>query len=74
MCAAAAAGAWVQRRAALRAPSQRSNRLERPVRFTYEPPMIAETFDALDVLGSAEGFEVYTVGCGSTLCAISIAR
>jgi len=40
----------------------------------YEPPAILETFGALEVMGSAEGFEVYTVGNGSVVLSISVAE
>jgi hypothetical protein len=40
----------------------------------YETPAVLETFSALEVLGAAEGFEVYTVGNGSTVATISVAR
>jgi hypothetical protein len=39
----------------------------------YEAPAILETFSALDVMGAAEGFEVYAVGNGSTVAIISVA-
>jgi hypothetical protein len=39
----------------------------------YEVPAILETFSALDVMGAAEGFEVYAVGNGSTVPVISVA-
>jgi hypothetical protein len=40
----------------------------------YEAPAVLETFSALEVMGAAEGFEVYTVGNGSGLPTISVAR
>jgi len=40
----------------------------------YEPPAILETFGALEVMGSAEGFEVYAIGNGSQLLLISVAE
>jgi hypothetical protein len=39
----------------------------------YEAPAILETFSALDVMGAAEGFEVYAIGNGSTVAIISVA-
>jgi hypothetical protein len=48
--------------------------LEQVATYAYETPAIVETFEALEILGSAEGFEVYTIGCGSSCAAISIAR
>lgn len=39
----------------------------------YEAPAIIETFSALEVMGAAEGFEVYTIGNGSTVAVISVA-
>jgi hypothetical protein len=41
---------------------------------TYEAPAILESFDALEVMGSSEGLEVYGVGCGSALCVIGIVK
>jgi hypothetical protein len=37
----------------------------------YEAPAILASFDALEVMGSSEGLEVYTIGCGSTCPVIS---
>jgi hypothetical protein len=34
-------------------------------RFTYETPEIVDTFEALEVMGAAEG----SVGCGSQITA-----
>ena len=48
--------------------------MERPLIRAYEAPAIVETFDALDVLGAAEGFEVYGIGNGSQVALISISR
>jgi hypothetical protein len=39
----------------------------------YEAPAVLETFSALEVMGSAEGFEVYAIGNGSTVANISVA-
>jgi hypothetical protein len=39
---------------------------------SYEAPAILETFDALEVMGSSEGLEVYSIGCGSVQCVISV--
>jgi hypothetical protein len=47
--------------------------LDRPLSFTYEIPAIVETFDALEVMGSADGLETI-VGCGSNCSIISVAR
>jgi len=41
--------------------------LESTTAFAYESPEIVETFSALEIMGSAEGFEVYLIGNGSTL-------
>jgi hypothetical protein len=41
---------------------------------SYESPAVLETFSALEVLGAVEGFEVYTVGNGSNVPTISVAR
>lgn len=38
----------------------------------YEAPAIVDTFSALEVMGSAEGFEVYAVGNGSQVAMISV--
>ena len=46
---------------------------QHPSAGAYEAPVILETFSALDVMGAAEGFEVYTVGNGSTVGVISVA-
>jgi hypothetical protein len=48
--------------------------LEKTISYAYEPPAILETFDSLEVLGFAEGFEVYTVGNGSQVSVISLVR
>jgi hypothetical protein len=40
----------------------------------YEAPAVLETFSALEVMGAAEGFEVYVVGNGSGMATISVAR
>ena len=40
----------------------------------YEAPAILESFDAMDIMGSAEGFEVYSIGNGSQTTVISVAR
>jgi hypothetical protein len=37
-------------------------------------PRVVETFEALEVMGPAEGFEVYTIINWSRLAAISVAR
>lgn len=47
--------------------------MDTTVTFAYQAPEIVETFDALDVLGSAEGLEVLNVGNGSTTLIISVA-
>jgi hypothetical protein len=39
----------------------------------YEAPAVLETFSALEVMGAAEGFEVYTIGNGSQVATISVA-
>lgn len=44
-----------------------------PIRSVYDQPRVLETFDALDVMGAAEGLEVYVVGDGSKSVPISIA-
>jgi hypothetical protein len=36
--------------------------------------VIVESFDALEIMGSAEGFEVYSIGQGSQVSVISVAR
>jgi hypothetical protein len=46
---------------------------QHPSAGAYEAPVILETFSALDVMGAAEGFEVYTIGNGSTVATISVA-
>ena len=46
---------------------------QHPSNGAYEAPVILETFSALDVMGAAEGFEVYTIGNGSTVATISVA-
>lgn len=44
------------------------------MRVTYQVPVIVDSFDALDVFGTAEGTEVLVmVGNGSQLPTISIA-
>jgi hypothetical protein len=48
--------------------------LEKSVSYAYEPPAILESFDALEILGFAEGFEVYSIGNGSQVASISLAR
>jgi hypothetical protein len=45
------------------------NALDRTFGFTYEIPQIVETYDALDVMGLAEG---QTVGNGSNVAPISV--
>jgi hypothetical protein len=40
----------------------------------YEAPAVLETFSALEVMGAAEGFEVYAIGNGSGIATISVAR
>jgi hypothetical protein len=47
--------------------------VDHPPTGAYEAPAILETFSALDVMGAAEGFEVYTIGNGSTVATISVA-
>jgi hypothetical protein len=47
--------------------------VEHPIAGAYEAPAILETFSALDVMGAAEGFEVYVIGNGSTVAIISVA-
>jgi hypothetical protein len=44
-----------------------------PDRVMYQVPDVIDSFDALDVMGAAEGFEVAVVGNGSQLPPISIA-
>lgn len=39
----------------------------------YDAPAILETFAALEVMGTAEGFEVYSIGNGSNVIVISVA-
>lgn len=41
---------------------------------TYDAPVVLETFEALEVMGAAEGFEVYTVGNGSQVAIINVPR
>jgi hypothetical protein len=48
--------------------------LEKSASYAYEPPAILESFDALEILGFAEGFEVYSIGNGSQTSVISLAR
>jgi hypothetical protein len=40
----------------------------------YETPEIIESFDAFEVMGSGEGLEVFTVGCGSQVSALCIPK
>ena len=46
--------------------------MEQSGRLPYEAPAILETFSALEVMGAAEGFEVYTIGNGSQVAVISV--
>jgi hypothetical protein len=39
--------------------------MEQLDRLPYEAPMVLDSFDAFEVMGSAEG---QSVGCGSTVC------
>lgn len=46
--------------------------MDTPATIAYHSPEIVESFDAIDILGSAEGFEVYIVGTGSQIATISL--
>lgn len=39
--------------------------------MSYESPAIVESFDAFEVMGSPEGLEVFSVGCGSQIKLLS---
>jgi hypothetical protein len=48
--------------------------LDTSLAIAYEAPAVLETFDALEVMGAAEGFEVYSIGNGSQVSVINIPR
>lgn len=53
---------------------QKESVLEHMHANAYEAPAVLETFDALEVMGAAEGFEVYLIGNGSAVAQINIPR
>lgn len=48
--------------------------MEDSLTIAYEIPALLDTFDALEVMGAAEGFEVYAIGNRSQVSLINIPR